>query len=262
MTSILFIAVFAVAVIFSMMGLGGGVLFVPLLLQSGLNMHQAVPSALAIMLVMSLTAAVIYHTNSLVDWKLFLIMEPASILGALIGSFFSSIFPDRVLYIFFAVSMLTAVILGFFPKKRILPVESRSNFPGIFHLNKKEHSYSINVWIAAPVSMLAGFISSITGLGGGFLKVPLMTIVFGVPLKIAAATSSAMIVVTATSGFLGHAAIGHVDFRTVGILSIAVFLGALVGTRILVKAGKKFLATVLAVLQISISIWMLYKAFI
>jgi uncharacterized membrane protein YfcA len=108
--------------------------------------------------------------------------------------------------------------------------------------------------------MLAGFVSSIVGLGGGFLKVPLMTIVFGVPVRIAAATSSAMIVMTATSGFLGHAAVGHVDLKLVALLSVVVFFGALVGTRILVKADKKFLSAALVVLQLTIAVWMFYKA--
>jgi uncharacterized protein len=260
MTSLLFIAVFAVAVVFSMLGLGGGILYIPLLLQAGLDMHTAVPTGLAIMLVMSLTAAVIYHTNSLVDWKLLLIMEPASIIGALIGSYFSSMFPNKVLYVFFAVSMITASAMGSLPQKQILPLAPKSRFPGIFHLKKNNDHYSINLWVAAPVSMLAGFVSSVIGLGGGFLKVPLMTIIFGVPIKIAAATSSAMIVITATSGFLGHAAVGHVDFKLVGMLSIAVFLGALVGTRILVKADKKFLNISLMILQLTIAAWMIYKA--
>ncbi len=260
MTSLLFIAVFAVAVIFSMLGLGGGILYIPLLLKAGLSMHAAVPTGLAIMLVMSFTAAIIYHTNSLIDWKLFLVMEPASVIGALIGSYFAGLFPDKVLYIFFAASMITAAAMGKLPQKNILPSAPKSVFPGIFHLKNKDDRYSINIWIAAPVSMLAGFVSSITGLGGGFLKVPLMTIVFGVPIKIAAATSSAMIVVTSASGFLGHAAVGHVDFKLVGLLSIAVFLGALVGTRILVKADKKFLTTALIILQLTIAVWMIYKA--
>lgn len=260
MNSILFIAVFAIAVIFSMLGLGGGVLYIPILLQAGLTMQTAVPTGLAIMLIMSLTAAVVYHTNSLIDWKLFLIMEPASVIGALVGSYFSSKFPDKALYIFFALSMIATIIIGLLPKKNIHPLTPKTKFPGIFHLTKNADNYSINLWIAAPVSMLAGFVSSIIGLGGGFLKVPLMTVIFGVPIKIAAATSSAMIVVTASSGFLGHAAAGHVDYKLVGLLSIAVFFGALVGTRILVKADKKFLNMALMILQLSVAVWMIYKA--
>ena len=260
MTSLLFIAVFLVAVVFSMLGLGGGILYIPLLLQAGLNMHTAVPTGLAIMLVMSLTAAVIYHSNKLIDWKLFLVMEPAAVIGALLGGYFSTKFPDKVLYIFFAVSMLAAAAMGYLPQKKIHPLAPKSKLPGIFHLKNGRDHYAINTWIAAPVSMLAGFISSIIGLGGGFLQVPLMSIVFGVPIKIAAATSSAMIVITAASGFSGHAAAGNVDFKLVGLLSIAVFLGALVGTKILIKADKKFISTALMILQLTIAVWMIYKA--
>ncbi|MCE5301389.1 MAG: sulfite exporter TauE/SafE family protein [Spirochaetia bacterium] len=261
MTPVLLIAIFAVAVIFSMLGLGGGILYVPILLAAGLPMHDAVAVSLAIMLVMSLTAAFIYHRNGLIDWKLFLLMEPASVIGALVGGYFSSIFPDRVLYVLFALSMIAAATLGRFSPQKILPPAPEDLRPWIFHLKKEDSHYRLNALIAVPVSMLAGFISSIIGLGGGFLKVPLMTVAFGVPIKIAAATSSAMIVVTSSTGFAGHAFAGHVNYGLAAALSVVTFTGALVGTKLLVKLDKTFLNNVLMVLQLSLAAWMVWKIF-
>ncbi|HRU38843.1 MAG TPA: sulfite exporter TauE/SafE family protein, partial [Candidatus Goldiibacteriota bacterium] len=97
MTSLLVIAVLAVSIIFSMLGLGGGVLYVPILMSAGITFHQAVATSLLIMLVMSLTASVVYHMEKLVDWKLLLLLEPFSVTGAIIGSYNSNIFPEKAL---------------------------------------------------------------------------------------------------------------------------------------------------------------------
>jgi uncharacterized membrane protein YfcA len=262
LNSLLFIAVFAVAVIFSMLGLGGGVLYVPILLQAGLDAHAAVATALGIMLVMSLTAAFVYHRNSLIDWRLLLLMEPFSVIGAVSGSFFSVLIPEKPLYLIFAGAMLISAVMLLFPqKKNMLAAITPKKFPGLIHLSKNGENYSVNMWISVPATFIAGVISSLVGIGGGFMKVPLMTAVFGVPVKIAVATSSAMIVITALSGFSGHAAAGHVDFRLAAVLAVVVFFGAIIGSRVSVKADKKFLNAVLVTLQLSIAVWMVYKAF-
>ena len=259
MNSLLLIAVLAVAVIFSMLGLGGGVLYVPILMSAGIPFHNAVATSLLIMLVMSLTAAVVYHQNKLIDWKLLFMIEPFSILGAVIGSYNSNMFPLKALYLIFAAAMLGSAILTFTgPKAAVNP--EKKHFPGIFRHTKKGEHYYINLWLGIPISFVAGFVSSIIGIGGGFAKVPMMTLAFGMPANAVAATSSAMIVMTCLSGFIGHSAIGHVDFRLAGILGVVVFIGALIGSKISVKTNKRFLNLLFAVLQVFIAGWMVFKA--
>ncbi len=257
MSFFILILVFTVAVIFSMLGLGGGVLYVPILLQSGLSFHHAVPTSLAIMLVMSLTAAVVYHTNELIDWRILFLLEPASILGAYIGSYNSNLFSEKFLSRLFAVVIFISAIFMLMPQK---PLKSKPGEKfGFYHIEKNGEYYSINLWLGLPISFLAGFISSIIGIGGGFAKVPMMTLLFSVPIKIAVATSSAMIVITCFTGFLGHSFIGHVDYKLVGILSVIVLAGALIGSRISIRADKRFLNRLFAFLQFAIAIWMLFK---
>jgi len=257
MNPVLLLALFAVAVLFSMLGLGGGVLYVPILLQAGLSFHRAVPTSLAIMLVMSLTAAIVYHTNELVDWRIILLLEPASILGAYIGSYNSNLFSEKFLSYFFAAVMIVSAVFMFMPQKPLKIKPGKKS--GCFIFEKNGEFYSINLWLGMPISFLAGFISSILGIGGGFAKVPMMTQVFGVPIKIAVATSSAMIVITCFTGFLGHSFIGHVDFRLVGALSVIVLAGALVGSKISIHADKKILNRLFALLQVTIAAWMFFK---
>jgi uncharacterized protein len=259
MNSLLIIAVLAVAVIFSMLGLGGGVLYVPILMQSGIPFNSAVATSLLIMLVMSLTAAVVYHQNKLIDWKLLFMLEPFSILGAILGSYNSNAFPEPVLYVIFAVAMLGSAVLTFTASKTPKKIQKPS-FPGIFRHGKKGGHYEVNLWIGIPVSFAAGFVSSIIGIGGGFAKVPLMTLAFGMPANSAVATSSAMIVLTCLAGFAGHGAIGHVNFKFAGILAIVVFIGAIIGSKISVKTDKRILNLAFACLQVLIAGWMVFKA--
>ncbi len=260
MTSLLLIAVFAVAVIFSMLGLGGGVLYVPILLQAGVSFHAAVATSLAIILIMSLTASAVYHMEKLIDWKLIMILEPISVIGAVLGSLSSNHFSVKVLYVIFALSMTGSALFMLMAPKKVLALHQKSKLPGIIHMKKNGEHYSINMWAGVPLFFLAGFISSLIGIGGGFLKVPLMTIIFGVPIKIAVATSSAMIVITALSGLFGHSAVGHVDWHMTAILSAVVFAGALIGSKISIKADRKIINLMFSIVQFSVAGWMVYMA--
>jgi uncharacterized protein len=258
MVPLLIIAVFAVSIIFSMLGLGGGALYVPILLQSGMPFNGAVATSLSIILVMSLTAAVVYHAHRLIDWKVIISMEPFSVLGASIGSYNSNLFPERSLYILFAAVMVVSAVFMLVPNTP-LKVKPADRF-GFIHGEKNGEYYAINLWVGIPVSFLAGFVSSILGIGGGFAKVPMMTLLFGMPIKVAVASSSAMIVITALAGLIGHSLAGHVNLKIMLISASVVFFGAIIGSRISVKADKKFLNRVFAVVQVLVAGYMAVKA--
>jgi uncharacterized membrane protein YfcA len=240
-----------------MLGLGGGILYVPILLQSGLTYHQSAATALSIMIVLSLTATIVYHLNNMVDWKIVFLLEPFSLTGAYIAGANSNLFPEKILLILFsAVMILSAFFMIRQPSKQ---KQITKNKPGFIQSKKMNHKYHINLWLGIPLAFITGMISALLGVGGGFAKVPLMTLVFNVPTKVAVATSSAMIIVTATAGFLGHSYAGHVNFKLSIILSFAAFLGALVGSRISIKSDKKFLDITFGIILILVSIWMLIK---
>ncbi len=258
MLTIAFIAVFLAAIIFSMLGLGGGTLYVPILIAIGLSFHGAAATSLSLIIVMSLTAAVIYHRNKLIDWHLFFVLEPASIIGAWLGSSNSHLFSEKTLLIIFAAIM---VVASFFLLKPALPRKVKEReFPGFYHRDMAGCHYTVNLWAGIPLALFAGFISSILGIGGGFAKVPMMALLFGVPIKIAVATSSAMIVLTAATGLAGHSTLGNLNYKVVLILSLAVLAGALIGSKISIKANDKFLKRTFAVIQILTAGWMVYKA--
>lgn len=85
------------------------------------------------------------------------------------------------------------------------------------------------------LSLFVGFISSILGIGGGIIHVPMMMFILGFPTIIATATSTFVLMISALIGTVSHAMLGHILW----IPAIAVGVGAIVGAQIGVKLAKK-----------------------
>ena len=258
--TVTFILFFCVAVIFSMLGLGGGVFYVPLLLQIGLPFHEAAAVSVCIMIIMSVTATAVYNSNKLIDWKIVIFMGPCAVIGALIGGLNSVIFSETILEILFGIMMLISALL-------MLKIPKEINQPkpkkiGFIESKMTGITYFINLWLGVPLFFLAGFIASLLGIGGGFAKVPIMTFIFRVPSKVAVATSSALIVLTASAAAAGHFAAGNLNLKLVAVLGAAVFAGGYLGSHISAKADKKFINIALAVIMFAVSAWMFYRAYI
>ncbi|RME40200.1 MAG: sulfite exporter TauE/SafE family protein, partial [Planctomycetota bacterium] len=79
----------------------------------------------------------------------------------------------------------------------------------------------------------------LVGVGGGILKVPMMVLLFGVPMEIAVGSSAFMVGMTAAGGFAGHVASGHWDWRTSLAFGVAVFVGGQLGARKSISIDKK-----------------------
>ncbi|MEJ2009440.1 MAG: sulfite exporter TauE/SafE family protein [Acidobacteriota bacterium] len=115
-------------------------------------------------------------------------------------------------------------------------------------------TYCVNLGLALPVAFVAGVISGLIGVSGGILKVPMLVLLFGVPMNIAIGSSAFMVGLTATGGFLGHLAAGHFDWKIALALIPGIFLGGQIGARTSVRVDKtrmkRFFGYVLAVLAV------------
>ena len=89
-----------------------------------------------------------------------------------------------------------------------------------------------NIPAGAVGSVVAGVMSALLGVGGGTVKVPVMHLVMGVPLRVATATSNLMIGVTASASAVIYLVRGGIDPYVAGPTAIGVFLGASLGSRI------------------------------
>jgi len=141
------------------------------------------------------------------------------------------------------------------------PAESSRSCQSRFRWRRElgDEVYFVNLLVAFPVSFVAGLISGLIGVGGGLLKVPMMVLLFGVPMDIAVGSSAFMVGVTAAGGFVGHAAQGHWDWRTSLILATTVFIGGQIGSRISIRVNRQKLRKGFGLFLVVVAVFMLAR---
>jgi hypothetical protein len=251
------LAFFIAAGISSMIGIGGGVLYVPILLAFGFSFYQAAAISIFIIMVLSVSASLVYHRVQLVDWKLALIIEPLTAIMSLVGGYYSSFIQIKELKILF---ILVLIVSGYFMIKPIKKIQDKfinKRKWGYWSRKFGEEKYSVNLIIGLPIAALAGIVAGLLGIGGGVIIVPLLVLLLGVPMKIAVGTSCFMAGITALFGFWGHYFAGHFEPKITLILALVVFAGAQVGSRISIKVDKILLKKIYAIFLFLISVWMM-----
>ena len=233
-----YVVMFAIAMVFSAMGVGGGVLYTPVQLLFGIDFHVAAATSLFLIMVTSLSATLVFRKAGAVDWPMALAVESSTTLGAFLGGLFSGDFSGRFLtYLFAGVIVFAA----FFMVKHFERPDRCAGLPSSFFRWRREiglEVYCINLAVALPISFVSGLVSGLVGVSGGILKVPMMVLMFGVPMNIAVGSSAFMVGLTASGGFAGHLAAGHFDWKIALILIPGIFLGAQIGARKSVKVDK------------------------
>jgi len=258
MIGVLAVLFFAVAIGFSMLGQGGGVLYTPLQVWSGVNFHTAATTSLFLIMTMSLSSSIVFRKAKRIDWPLALVLESATTLGGFLGGFYSARFSGAWLSVFFS---LFVAVAGFFMVRSFQARHpSRPSAWTVWQRTLGNQSYAVDLSLGLPVSLVAGLISGMVGVGGGILKVPMMVLLLGIPMDIAVGSSALMVGLTATGGFAGHLANGHWDWRTSLLLAGAVFFGGQIGSRVSVKANKELLKQGFGWFLLAIAALMLVKA--
>lgn len=267
----LFVMVVCAGILASLVGIGGGVIFVPLFnLFLGLPIEDAIGTSMCTIIFTSLSGSIYYAKEKRVDYKTGLLMEITTIPGAIIGATVTEVLPEIVLKtIFFSFLFLSGLKLirrkntgktfNFSFKKSRLKFLNIGWEKKFIDSQGKEWSYFVNVPLMLLCGFLAGFISGLLGIGGGTLKVPILAIVLGMPVHIATATSTFMILITSTSGGVTHFYLGHVDLKIVLVAATGAVLGAQIGPRLNVKVSSKHLRKIVGTVLILVAANMAYN---
>jgi len=235
----------------STLGVGGGILIVPMLtLALHLPIHIAIGSSLVAIVATSCTAASIYTKNRLTNVKLGLLLETATAPGAIVGGLVVALLASSLLSALFGVILIYVAYTMLVRQSPIAEgntVEGNSAKSNDAPANSSQwlsNSYydrSLSKLVTYKVSHIpqglgAGFfsgaLSSLLGIGGGVVQVPILNMVMGLPMKPTIATSTFMIAITTTVGALIHYYHGHVYPIIVAPLIIGVFLGARLGAEL------------------------------
>jgi uncharacterized membrane protein YfcA len=104
------------------------------------------------------------------------------------------------------------------------------------------------------IGLLAGFFSSLFGVGGGIVMVPLLVLVAGFAERPATATSLAAIGITALAGTIAYGIGGHLDFAAAALVGLPAAVGATAGTALQQRVSHRALSLAFAVLLVAIAV--------
>jgi len=247
-----------ISMLFSMIGMGGGILYVPILLFAGYSMKIAPGISLILIMSTSLAALFHFHKNKKVDWKLALVIDPPTDIMAFVGGYFSALISENILQGLLAAILLLAGAL-MIKKKSESGVYRRPTKPWYWHRHFDGVDYSVNLPLVLTATAAIGILAGMLGITGGIIKLPIMVLLCGVPMDIAVATSTVMVALTAGSGVIGHAMQSNVDWHTGLTLALAAIIGGLIGSRISLKTDKTKLKRVFGFIILLIALQIIYK---
>jgi uncharacterized protein len=254
----------------SLVGVGGGIIVVPALtLLLGISIQKAIAASIISVIATSSGAAASYVSERIANMRLGMLLEVATVIGALTGAFLADYISGRGLFLTFALVLFYTIWSMVKPKGKrsaeSVPdsMADRLRLHGSYYDRSlgKEVAYRISrSKLGLGVSYFAGVASGLLGIGGGVLKVPVMNVAMGMPIKACTATSNFMIGVTAATSAAVYLMRGEVLPFVAAPVAVGVLLGAKTGASLLGGMKSSLIRFVfIAVLTISAA-QMLLKA--
>ena len=179
------IGALAVGLSLGLLGSGGAILTVPVLVYLvGHGEKAAITESLAIVGAISLAGAGVAARRRRIDWHSVLVFGPAGMLGAFLGALASRWVSGGIQLLLLSVLMLAAAAIMF--RKPPVAERPRRPHPAALALN----------------GLLVGVATGLVGVGGGFLIVPALVLLVGLPMPVAVGTSLSIIVLNSLTGFV------------------------------------------------------------
>jgi len=190
-------------------------------------------------------AAGVYLERRVANLRLGMTLELFTAIGALVGGLIAFLMPPRLLEAMFG-GLLAYVAITMARRRdpaSDVPVadgvtgeapvdEPQDSAPVSFTDRLSGPGYRVHrLGFGIVGSLVAGVTSALLGIGGGLVKVPVMHIVMGVPLRVATATSNLMIGITASAGAIIYLLRGGIDPYVAAPTALGVFVGASIGSR-------------------------------
>lgn len=249
---------FSLALILSMFGKGGGEFYVPILVTAGLEFHESATTSLFLLIASGATMMAVFGRKRLVDWKLAFMIFSTSGLGSFLGGFISAGISPIYLKVIFAVLLL---ISAYFISKPVTKIFD----PNIGPLWVREccnNTYRVRHMLILPMMFLVGFSAGMVGISGGGLMVPILILFGGVPIRIAFATNSLLVLMTSTTGFAGHVITTSIDRPMTLTLALSVVAGALIGSELSTKIHVSRLKKMFVWVLVIAALWMILKIWV
>ena len=235
-----------------LIGGGGSILAVPILVYvMGISSKIAIAMSLIIVCMISLIGIIPHWQQGNVRFKIALAFIPAAMIGAYLGATLTALpgITDTVQLIAFGLVMAIASIIMIRRGKQVIP---KDNKPPLWK--------SLPQWLRIPgeglgVGVLTGFV----GVGGGFIIVPALVLVEGIPIKQAIGTSLVIIAANSIAGFLGYVNQVAIDWQLVMTFTLAASGGTIAGAYLNRHVNAKQLQQGFGYFILAVAIFVLIK---
>nr|WP_218039527.1 sulfite exporter TauE/SafE family protein [Dendrosporobacter quercicolus] len=232
----LFILGFAVGTFGTLVGIGGGIILIPVfVLLMNYTPQQAVGTSLTIVLLNALSGTYAYIKQKKIYYDAAVKFAVATVPGAFLGSYMVEYFTGASFRMTFGIFLMLIALLMFF---RSSPKGAGTEFD--------PSSFTYNRTLGIIVSAGVGFLSSILGIGGGVIHVPIMIYILGFPTHIATATSHFVLAVSSLFGVTSHLLLGNVLLLPALTIGLGAIAGAQFGAALSLRTKSKSIIALLA----------------
>jgi uncharacterized protein len=235
-----------------LLGIGGGIILVPLLVTLGYTTVQAVATSSMVIVISSISGSFQNWRMGYFDLQRVLYLGLPALITAQIGVYLANQVPPHLILFLFGILLLANVYLLQLRKRLSVKEKVEESIPQVSQFNM--------ILSRLTIGSSAGLLSGLFGMGGGIILVPFQMLLLREPIKVAIQTSLGVIVVTAISACIGHAAKGNVLFFQGIILGIGGLLGTQLSTRALPKLPDATVSLTFRSLLGILSIYMFWQA--
>jgi len=260
----------------STIGIGGGILIVPILsLAMKLPIHTAIGTSIIAVLATSVAASRRFIKKDITNIPLGMVLEIPTTFGAILGSLSVAYIKSNILFAIFGIFVFVAGLFTFLKNiNRSLNENHDTNKPaqkahsaifdsGYYEETLKKHIdyHVVKLPAGLSLSFFAGIFSGLLGVGGGIIKVPALNVIMGVPLKAATATSNFMIGITAVVSSIIYFYNGYINPMITILVVFGVLIGSTFGSFIAGKLRISNIAFIILAVFSVIGILMFLRAF-
>lgn len=264
-----FVAIIAGA-LGSLLGLGGGLIVIPALtLIFGVDMKYAIGASIVSVIATSSGAAAAYVRERMTNLRVAMVLEVATVAGALTGAYVAGYIGTRWLFVIFGLIMGYSALAMLRKRREHLVEKSQPDALATeLHLHSSYFDESLRREVQYDVARptlgfvlmyVAGVVSGLLGIGSGALKVPAMDLAMRLPIKVSTATSNFMMGVTAAASAGVYFARGDINPYIAAPVAAGVMIGATGGSMLLGKLQNRSVRAVFVIVLIIVSIQMLIK---
>lgn len=265
--SLIILAIVA-GIIGSLLGIGGGIIIIPILIfLYHINIKEAIGASIISVIATSSGAASVYLKDKLINLKTGMFLEIATTTGAISGATLLGIINPEALFFIFAVVLILSIYPMLFKKDNTEEKVENDYLSEKLELSSSyidndgvEYKYNIkNTPYGLIMMYIAGFASGLLGIGSGVFKVIAMDNIMHIPMKVSTTTSNFMIGVTALASSVIYLVKGYINPYIALPVMAGIFIGSLIGTKLLRRTSNNRLKIIFSIILFIIALEMILR---